>query len=149
MKTTMRVFYCIMAFVAIAGTAYAAPWSVCGQIDDINPATCTIPGRPLRLYEYAIAYNTTEPVPVVCTFWNVGTRIANKTPYFIDSDNPPLGMKYGGFVFYKNTAAPDDNVCGAGYKHQYWFLTTNNAVNASTFSNGCYSSELPIYCRLR
>jgi len=155
----MRVFYSVMAFVAIAGTAHAAPWAVCGKIAGINPDVssplhCTLPNRPQTQYEYGIAYNTTEPVPVVCTNWNGGTLIANKTPYLVYSDNPLLGMRYGGFVFYKNTAASDDNACGDGYRHRYWALTTDNEVEGDLFSHGCYSShplhkKIDVYCRLR
>jgi hypothetical protein len=134
-----------MAWVAIAGTAHAAAWQVCGQLEDINPLTCTIPGRPLRTFEYGIAYLTREPVPVVCTFWNVGARIANKTPVFVYSDNPPGGMRYGGFVFYQNTAAADDEPCAGGYRHQYWYLTTDNVLEVAG-SNGCVFN-LPVYCR--
>ena len=74
-------------------------------------------------------------------------RIANKTPYFVFSDNPLQGMRYGGFVFYKNTDAPDDDPCKGGYQHQYWFLTTDNVVQVET-SNGCHD-DLSVYCRQR
>jgi hypothetical protein len=137
----------VTAFVVTAGTAHAASWQSCGQISQINPVTCQIPNRPLTQYEYGIAYNTTEPVSVVCTFWNVSARIANKTPYLIYSDNPLQGMRYGGFVFYQNTAAPDDDPCAGGYRHQYWRLTTDNVVEVSD-SNGCYFTQ-NIYCRRR
>lgn len=136
--------------VGMVSPVRAEPWVACGQLTDISPVTCQIAGRPLTRYEYGIAYNTKEPVPVVCTFWNVGARIANKTPYFVDSDNPLAGMSYGGFVFYQNTAAPDDDICGAGsYRHQYWRLTADNKVEVFFGTNGCYSTELRVFCRLR
>lgn len=141
-----RFCYLVVALVAMAGPAQAASWQVCGTLSSINPLTCEIAGQPLAQVEYGIAYITTEPVPVVCTFWNVGARIANKTPLFIYSDNPLAGMRYGGFVFYQNTAAGDDEPCAGGYRHQYWRLTTNNVVEVAD-SNGCYFTNLPVYCR--
>jgi hypothetical protein len=150
MQTKITQFCClVVALVAMVGTAHATNWEVCGTIRDINPNSCQIASRPATQFEYGIAYITAEPVPVVCTFWNVGARIANKTPLFVDSDNPSLGMRYGGFVFYNGTAAADDDLCtqAGGYTHQYWYLTTNNNVNAAgIFSNGCFFN-LPIYCR--
>ena len=146
MKTKMIQFCCLVALVAFVGTAQATNWEVCGLLREINPLTCEIAGRPLTQFEYGIAYNTTEPVPVVCTFWNVGARIANKTPYFVESDDPSLGMRYGGFVFYQNTAAPDDEACAGGYRHQYWRLTTDNVVEETFGTNGCYFDQA-VYCR--
>ena len=137
------------AFTLLGSTlAHAAPWQVCGTLGNINPVTCTLPDRPLTAFEYGIAYNTSEPVPVVCTTWNTGVRIANKEPYFVESDDPSLGMRYGGFVFYQNTYAPDDNECaGTGsYRHWYWRLTTDNGVERTFGSNGCDNSS-PVYCR--
>jgi hypothetical protein len=130
-----------------AGVAQAAPWLPCGQLSGINPLTCQIGGRPSTGWEYAIAYNTNEPLPVVCTFWNLGARIANKEPYLIHSDNPAAGMSWGGFVFYQNTAAPDDDICAGGYRHRYWALSANNAITTG-FSNGCLSAE-QVFCRRR
>jgi hypothetical protein len=74
-------------------------------------------------------------------------RIANKQPYFVESDDPSLGMRYGGFVFYQNTFAGDDDECAGigGYRHWYWRLTTDNGVER-TFSNGC-DNVTPVYCR--
>jgi hypothetical protein len=136
-----------LVLVGTAGAAQAAPWVPCGQLSNLNPTTCQIANRPSTQYEYAIAYNTTEPVPVVCTFWNVGARIANKEPYLIYSDNPPAGMRWGGFVFYQNTAAADDNACIGGYRHQYWRFTTNNLIEVLD-TNGCYTTQ-QVYCRRR
>jgi len=136
----------------------AAPWTKCGNITQITPIIAAvlpgggggeIPGYPSIKYEYAIAYNTTEPVPVVVTAWNYGTRIANKEPYLVFSDNPATGMKQGGFVFYKGTLASDDASCAAGtIRHRYWWINTNNTV-ATSASNGCYGATLPVYCRVR
>jgi len=147
MKTKITQFCClVVALVAMVGTAHATNWEVCGTLRDLNPLTCQIESRPLTQFEYGIAYITAEPVPVVCTFWNVGARIANKTPLLIDSDNPSLGMRYGGFVFYQNTAAADDEACAGGYRHRYWHLTTDNRVEVIFGSNGCFF-DLPVYCR--
>jgi hypothetical protein len=129
--------------------AHATAWEVCGTLGTLNPVTCTLPDRPLTAFEYGIAYNTFEPVPVVCTTWNTGVRIANKEPYFVESDDPSLGMRYGGFVFYQNTYATDDDECAGigGYRHWYWRLTTDNVVERTFGSNGC-DNVTPVYCRL-
>jgi len=131
----------------------AAPWTNCGNITQLAPTTIwiggEIPGYPSTKYEYAIAYNTTEPVPIVVTSWNQGTRIANKEPYLVISDNPATGMKQGGFVFYKGTLASDDASCAAGtIRHRYWWINTDNTV-ATGYSNGCYGATIPVYCRAR
>lgn len=137
----------------------AAPWTNCGNITQITPLSNgavivpaiggEIPGYPSTKYEYAIAYNTSEPVPVVVTAWNYGIRIANKEPYFVFSDNPATGMQQGGFVFYKGTQASDDASCAAGtIRHRYWWINTDNTV-ATGYSNGCYGATIPVYCRAR
>jgi hypothetical protein len=146
MRTRMTTFCCLVALVALVGTTQATSWELCGTLSNVSPLTCEIAGRPLTQFEYGIAYITTEPVPVVCTYWNVGVRIANKTPLFIESDNPSLGMRYGGFVFYQNTAALDDEACAGGYRQQYWRLSTDNVIEANIFSNGCYFDQ-PVFCR--
>jgi len=129
--------------------AQAEPWQACGTLQNIDPTTCTIPERPLTAYEYGIAYNTFEPLPVVCTTWNTGVRIANKAPYLVESDDPSLGMRYGGFVFYQNTYAADDDECAnrGGYRHWYWRFTTDNVVERTFGSNGCFDTNLTVYCR--
>jgi hypothetical protein len=145
MKTKMIPFCCLVVLAAMVGIVHAASWQACGVISNIDPLTCQIPGQSLAQVEYGIAYNTFEPVPVVCTTWNVGVRIANKTPYFIESDDPLAGMRYGGFVFYQNTNAGDDEACAGGYRHQYWRLTTDNLVEIIG-GNGCGFGDV-VYCR--
>ena len=144
---TRRLVASVACTLLGATLAQAAAWEVCGTLGNLNPVTCTLPGRPLTICEYGMAYSTFEPVPVVCTTWNTGVRIANKQPYFVESDDPSLGMRYGGFVFYQNTYAADDDECAGigGYRH-YWRLTTNNVVERTFGSNGC-DNVSPVYCR--
>ncbi|MGD9509434.1 MAG: hypothetical protein AB7I59_26560 [Geminicoccaceae bacterium] len=142
-----------LALLALGiGSAQAAPWVVCGNLSTLSPVTCQIPGRPSTVWEYAIAYNTAEPVPVVCTSWNLGARIANKEPYLVYSDNPSVSLRWGGFVFYQNTAATDDDACATagGYRHRYWVLNVNNGITTGD-SNGCYTTQslATVYCRRR
>jgi hypothetical protein len=122
-------------------------WFVCGNLSTVNPATCQLP-YGLRDYEYGIAYNSTEPLPVVCTRWNRGQRIYNKQPYFVYSDNPVTGMRYGGFTFYQGTDAPNDNCPAGQWRHVYWYIEADHRVVVAG-SNGCYGSNLTIYCRAR
>ncbi|WP_181985053.1 hypothetical protein [Nostoc sphaeroides] len=132
--------------------AYASDWLQCANLSQIDVNSCEILNYPSTSYEYAISYNTTEPLPVVCSTWNVGLRIYNKQPYMILSDNPPLGMSYGGFIFYRGTQASDDATatCPSGqWRHRYWRLGQNNAIETNFYGgNGCYG-DLPIYCRAR
>lgn len=126
-----------------------APWFACGNLGQVNTSTCQLPEYPILDYEYAIGYNSREPLPVVCTLWNRGVRLYNKTPYLIFSDNPTTVMRYGGAVFYTGTDASDDDSCASGqWRHRYWQLEAGNAVTAGQ-SNGCYGSNLAIYCRSR
>jgi len=55
MQIKMLAFYGIVAFAAITGTAHAARWLVCGQLQGIDPTSCQIPGRSLTAYEYDIS----------------------------------------------------------------------------------------------
>jgi hypothetical protein len=127
----------------------AAPWFVCGNLSQMTVANnATIPGRPITQYEYGIAYNPTEPIPVVVTHWNIGLRITNKQPYMVISDNPAVSMNQGGFVFYSGTSSSDDT-CGVGsWRHRYWWTDATNVVRTGG-SNGCYGVAQPVYCRLR
>jgi len=145
MRKASLLIYSVTALGLGTGATQAAPWVPCAQLSALNPVTCQIPGRAPTTWEYGIAYNTREPVPVLCTFWNQGARIGNKEPYFVFSDNPATGMLWGGFVFYQNTLAADDDVCAGGYRHRYWTLGANNAI-ATGSSNGCYTTQ-QVYCR--
>ncbi|MDZ7955060.1 hypothetical protein [Nostoc sp. DedQUE09] len=141
----------VFTSIFIVSPAYASDWLQCANLTQIDVSTCQILNYPSASYEYAISYNTTEPLPVVCSFWNVGARIYNKQPYLIVSDNPTAGMNYGGFIFYKGTQASDDatSTCSAGqWRHRYWQLTQNNRIELN-FSNGCSGAEIPVFCRAR
>jgi hypothetical protein len=133
--------------LSITGTAQAAQWQVCGDIRDFNVVSCEFRGRPAAQWEYGIPWNSPEPLPSVCVTWNRGIRIHNKEPHFVNSDNPTIGQRWGGFVFYQGTDASDDNVCTNGLRHRYWVLDTNNIVTM-TSSNGCFFTH-PVYCRRR
>ncbi|BBD69099.1 hypothetical protein NIES4072_35720 [Nostoc commune NIES-4072] len=140
--------------IFVVSPAYASDWLLCGNLSQIDVNNgCQIPNYPSGRYEYAISYNTNEPLPVVCSSWNVGLRIYNKQPYMVLSDNPSAGMSYGGFIFYRGTQASDDATatCSSGeWRHRYWRLTQNNAIQTDFYgSNGCYGAELPVYCRAR
>jgi hypothetical protein len=137
--------------IFVVSPAYASDWLQCGNLSQIDVDSCEILNYPTARYEYAISYNTTEPLPVVCSQWNVGARIYNKQPYVIFSDNPPLGMNYGGFIFYRGTYASDDATatCASGqWRHRYWRLTQNNTIETLA-SNGCYGATKPVFCRAR
>jgi hypothetical protein len=123
-----------------------SPWAVCGTLADID-TNCRLAGRDPNAWEYGIAYNSTEPHVVNCTYWNRGQRIYNRFPYFVWSDNPSSGMHWGGFVFYRNTDAADDDACAPGWRHQYWWMTSTHTVTVGA-SNGC-STSWNVYCRER
>ncbi|MEO8182176.1 MAG: hypothetical protein ABI895_25355, partial [Deltaproteobacteria bacterium] len=122
------------------------PWSSCGTLSDFNTA-CENPAFPTLEYQYAISFNSWEPMPVQCTGFNVGRRVYNALPYLINSDDPSQTMSWGGFLFYVGTNAADDDSCTSGtWRHRYWSLGANNSVTA-TASNGCLNPI--VYCRRR
>jgi hypothetical protein len=139
--------------------AIAGPWVQCGTLSNFSSTTtgqgtCNFQHTNLTLAdpnktEYAIQYATGEPVPIVCTGWNSGARIANKQPFLVSSDNPPAGMLYGGFVFYRSSQAADE--CAyPNWRHRYWASGVNGAITTNWFpSNGCHGTGLPVYCRAR
>ncbi|MFP2911567.1 hypothetical protein ACLESD_42380 [Pyxidicoccus sp. 3LFB2] len=148
MKSSTACSLLLFVFLLAAVPAHAGNWFSCGDLSQIG-WSCQLTSHPNSHYEYGIAYNTTEPMPVTCAYWNYGMRIFNKLPYFIVSDNPQAGSQWGGFIFYTSTLASDDDTCSGGtWRHQYWGLDPNNLVKALG-SGGCRGSTLPIYCRAR
>ncbi|WP_148314201.1 hypothetical protein [Sorangium cellulosum] len=144
-----------LSLVAIASAAQAAEWIPCARIDRLRE--CELQAFPSTRYEYGITYLTnSEPLPVVCTFWNSGRRIYNKHPFLNYSDNPAAGMRWGGFVFYTGTNAPDDDIGNAvnqckaesPWRHRYWWINPSGSVSTGD-SNGCYGTNVTLYCRER
>jgi len=137
-----------LAAVVATAPAHAGNWFPCGNIMQIG-WSCQLTNYPSSHYEYGIAYNTNEPSVVTCSYWNYGMRIYNRLPYSVLSDNPSASTRWGGFMFYTNTLAGDDDTCSGGtWRHRYWWLDTDNTIQAN-YSNGCYNSNLTIYCRAR
>ncbi|HYO55165.1 hypothetical protein [Archangium sp.] len=148
MKNTPLRLLLPAATLFIAAPASAAGWFVCGDLSQIG-WSCQLSSYPSTQYEYGIAFNTSEPHVVTCSYWNYGMRIYNRFPYMMWSDNPQAGARWGGFLFYTGTLATDDDTCGVGtWRHQYWHLDPNNTF-AQLLSNGCHGSAIPIYCRAR
>jgi hypothetical protein len=148
-----------MGLVFASAQVQAGPWLVCGTLSQMTVANKgTIPGKPVNKFEYGIAYNSVEPMPIFSTAWNNGIRIYNKLPFLIQADNPS-SMRQGGFVFYSGTLANDDNCGNGNFRHQYWQIETDSTVT-TIGTNGCYGStgtgidlngvsNPPIYCRTR
>jgi len=131
-----------------AAPASAAGWFACGNLSQIG-WSCQLASYPNAQYEYGIAYNTSEPLVVTCSWWNYGMRVYNQHPYMVQSDNPQSGSRWGGFLLYTGTLATDDDTCSGGnWRHNYWHLDPNNVVTMP-WGNGCIGSNLPIYCRAR
>jgi len=139
------IYFSILFFLFTANLLYAGGWHECGKLSQIK-SSCQLPTMPIDEYEYGIKYNSTEAMPVNCTFWNKSRRVFNKQPYLTYSDNPQSGMKWGGFVFYTETNASDDNNCGTKWRHHYWTIGSDNKVSVE-HSNGC--NDPIIYCRER
>ena len=121
------------------------PWVSCGTLADFGSG-CANPAFPVTEYQYGIVYNSTEPMPIQCTTWNVGRRVYNVLPYFVNSDDPSVSMNWGGFMWYTGTSAADDKTCAGQWRHKYWVLGANNVVTPSG-GNGC--SSPPVFCRKR
>ena len=144
-KSGVVKFVVLLALVALPRVAQAGEWFHCGNLGQLS--ACQLQAYPATKYEYGIAYNTSWPVSVTCSGWNVGWRIYNTAPYFVVSDNPSANMLWGGFMFYTGTHATDDDECLSGtWRHRYWSLGANNAVTPF-WGNGCIN--MPIYCRSR
>lgn len=131
----------------LASDLVGGPWVSCGTLADFGSG-CANPAFPITEYQYAIAYNGDEPKPIQCTNWNVGRRVYNVLPYFVQSDDPSVSMNWGGFMWYTGTNATDDDTCPAAgqWRHQYWALGANNVVSPLG-GNGC--SLPPVFCRKR
>ncbi len=147
MKKPTLLWGLFIAVLFVTLPAHAASWFACGNISQIG-WSCQLAGYPSAQYEYGVAYNSSEPMSVNCSYWNYGLRVYNKLPYFVFSDNPQSQVRWGGFMFYTNTLAADDDTCtGGSWRHKYWYLDQNNIVSIPG-GNGC-NSTLPIYCRAR
>ncbi|QSQ14864.1 hypothetical protein [Myxococcus landrumensis] len=137
-----------LVIVGLPGLAFAGGWFPCGHLTQF--VKCQLVDFPSLRYEYAVRHgdNSSEPFPVSCVAWNVGWRVHNKQPFFVHSDNPSAGMKWGGFMYYIGTSASDDDSCyqAEGWKQRYWYLNASNVV-VSEWSNGCLDVE--IFCRER
>lgn len=95
-----------------------------------------MPTYPVADYAHGFVYNSAEPHEINCLTWNVGRRLANRHPYFVNSDNPETGMNWGGAMFYIGTNAADDDTCTGGtWRHRYWVMSSTNTV-ALGGSNG-------------
>lgn len=126
-----------------------SPWQVCGKFSELA-MNCSLPKYPTTHYEYAgRIFNTDEPLPIFCTIWNKGMRVYNREPYFVESDDPLMGAKRGGSIYYKGTNAADECPMGpAGWRHHYWYTSEKgDAMVVMPYSAGCV--DLDIYCRKR
>lgn len=148
MKRNTSCALLIAPVLLLATPVYAASWFACGSLQQIG-WSCQLSGYPSIHYEYGIAYNTSAPLPVTCSYWNYGMRIYNQIPYLIESDNPRANSRWGGFMFYMGTLSTDDDYCTGGtWRHQYWRLDQNNLVPV-VWSNGCYGDNMTLFCRAR
>lgn len=148
---THKLLIMLCMLLAVVESQAATPWFACGNLSQMTIFNRgTIPDRPVNSYEYGIAYNSIEPMPVVVTEWNSGIRVYNREPFLVISDFPDGTMRQGGFMFYAGTLAADDNVCeGAGnLRHRYWWNDTSNVIRTG-FTNGCHGTGITVYCRLR
>jgi hypothetical protein len=148
MKSTTLRLLLPAAALFIATPASAAGWFACGDLSQIG-WSCQLASYPNTQYEYGIAYNTSEPLVVTCSYWDYGMRIYNRFPYMVWSNNPQAGAHWGGFSLYTGTLATDDDTCSGGtWRHRYWYLDPNNTLIHNS-SNGCHGSGFTIYCRAR
>lgn len=146
MKSPDLKMLLLIAPMIAAVPAHAGNWFPCGNITQIG-WSCQLTAYPSSQYDYGIAYNTAEPLTVTCSYWNYGMRISNRLPYHVWSDNPSTNTRWGGFMFYTSTLASDDDTCSGGsWRHRYWWMDNGNLVLTGS-SNGCYGSNLTIFCR--
>lgn len=121
-------------------------WFVAGSLLDVYNGNGVIAGYPLADYEYGIKYSPslTEPVPVLYASWNSGRKLVNKYPLLVQSDNPSVGMEWGGFLFYHGTQDPADDSCtSTAWRQAYWKMNpTGSPMIVLIGGNGCVSTQV-------
>lgn len=84
-------------------------------------------------YEWGITYNNNSPViRVLCTYWNVGSRITTYPPYPTGDSEP---FTWGGVCWIYGTSSSLDDACSVAY-HGYYYQD-NNGRFYMTSGNGC------------
>ena len=127
-----------------ASSIGANPWIVGGTLEDLVTGNGELTAYPPDEYMYGLRFVGRMIHEAVCTKWNVGLRFYNLHPIFVQADNPQAGMKWGGFMFYINTNATDDDACSdTNWKHQYWSIDpTTSLISSSIGSVGCVATDV-------
>jgi len=140
-------------FRALEEAAAQRSWTECGTLESLHKGAsqCVIDGFSPDDYEYGFKYNSPEAYVLDCLRWNVGTRVVNRHPYLVNSDDPSSSAtQLGGALFYTDTNATDDDIpaqCPSGMWRQRYWRIAGGSVAMDLSSNGCVN--IPIYCRRR
>ena len=101
----------------------ASAWSIGGDLNDLYTGSGALASYPHEDYEYGIKYLDIVIKPAICTKWNLGLRFYNIEPFFVDSDDPSTGMKWGGVMFFIDTNSPlDDASTPSQWRHAWWYI---------------------------
>lgn len=153
-RTTMAsapyAIHAATADVASAISGSQSDWFVGGDLNDLYNGSGKLVAFPPDQYEYGVKWIDDMIHRAVCTEWNVGLRFYNLDPYFVDSDNPATGMRWGGVIFYINTSSPDDDAATPStWRHGYWYIDHTSSTTAIKIfgSNGYLPTS--VYCRRR
>ncbi|HEX2897487.1 MAG TPA: hypothetical protein VHP63_05500 [candidate division Zixibacteria bacterium] len=138
------------ADVATSVSSSPSDWFVGGDLNDLFNGSGQLTAYPHEQYEYGVKTVDNMIHRAVCTKWNLGLRFYNVEPYFIFSDDPSLGMRWGGTMFYIGTnSADDDAATSTNWRQKYWNIDPASApsIVQTSSSNGLIPTS--VYCRKR
>jgi len=150
MATVPYSFHSATADVASAVSGSQSDWFVGGDLSDLYNGGGRLSAYPPEEYEYGLNYIDHMIHRAVCTKWNLGLRFYNVDPYFVDSENPSTGMRWGGNIYYIETSASDDDAATpTNWRHGYWYIDHTSATSSIKIfaSNG--NMPTSVYCRKR
>lgn len=141
-------YHASTADVALSVSQSGSDWFVGGDLSDLYNGNGQLTAFPPDEYEYGFKFLGPTVHRAICTFWNSGLRFYNIEPFFVDSDNPSAGMKWGGVIFYINTLSSDDDAATpTNWRHGYWHLDPTDAAAQIKIFGSLGNSANSVYCR--
>lgn len=105
-------------------------WVYIGGLENFYNTQGSLVDYPVEQYEYGFNRLGDTIHLAVCTTWNSGLRFYNLHPYFVESQLPASGMKYGGEIFYIGTSSSeDDTATSNSWAYGYWEIISNNSID--------------------
>lgn len=143
-------FHAATADVAMTNGTDSSGWFAGGNLEDLHTGSGELTSYPHINFEYGIKFIDNMIHPALCSKWNRGLRFYNVDAYFVDSDDPSLGMRYGGVMFYIETDATDDDAATpASWRHSYWYIDYTDNTRPIRIFGSLGNSGLTVWCRKR